>query len=38
MGVLCRLNTASRLVALNVQQFVNQFGLESWQFDVLATL
>lgn len=38
MGVLGRLNRASRLAALDVQKFMNQFGLEPWEFDVLATL
>lgn len=38
MGVLGRLNRASRLVGLDVQRFMNRFGLEPWEFDVLATL
>lgn len=38
MGVLGRLNRASRLASLDVQKFMNQFGLEPWEFDVLATL
>ncbi|MEV7660495.1 MarR family transcriptional regulator [Paenarthrobacter sp. NPDC089316] len=38
MGVLGRLSRASRLASLNVQKFMNQFGLEPWEFDVLATL
>ncbi|MEO3939829.1 MarR family transcriptional regulator [Paenarthrobacter nicotinovorans] len=38
MGVLGRLNRASRLASLEVQKFMNQFGLEPWEFDVLATL
>jgi hypothetical protein len=38
MGVLGRLNRASRLASLDVQKFMNRFGLEPWEFDVLATL
>ncbi|MFK0041092.1 MarR family winged helix-turn-helix transcriptional regulator [Paenarthrobacter sp. NPDC090517] len=38
MGVLGRLNRASRLASLDVQKFMSQFGLEPWEFDVLATL
>lgn len=38
MGVLGRLARANRLASLDVQKFMNTFGLEPWEFDVLATL
>ncbi|MGF4045392.1 MarR family winged helix-turn-helix transcriptional regulator [Paenarthrobacter nitroguajacolicus] len=38
MGVMGRLTRASRLASLDLQEFMSQFGLEPWEFDVLATL
>ncbi|MFD6949665.1 MarR family transcriptional regulator [Nocardiopsis sp. TSRI0078] len=38
MGVLGRLSRASRLLSRGVGAYFSEQGLESWEFDVLATL
>lgn len=38
MGVMGRLSRFNAIVRADLQRFMNQFGLEPWEFDVLATL
>ncbi|MFI0774610.1 MarR family winged helix-turn-helix transcriptional regulator [Streptomyces sp. NPDC021212] len=38
MGVIGRLSRAARLTGLHVDAYLRSEGLESWEFDVLATL
>lgn len=38
MGVMGRLTRASGMARADLQQFMRQFGLEPWEFDVIATL
>ncbi|MFD7506611.1 MarR family winged helix-turn-helix transcriptional regulator [Streptomyces sp. NPDC059850] len=38
MGVIGRLSRAARLTGLQVDDYLRSEGLESWEFDVLATL
>lgn len=38
MGVMGRLTRANGLARADLQRFMTQFGLEPWEFDVIATL
>lgn len=38
MGVMGRLSRASGMAHADLRQLMNQFGLEPWEFDVIATL
>ncbi|MBC7631518.1 MarR family transcriptional regulator [Aeromicrobium sp.] len=38
MGVMGRLTRASGIARADLQQFMRRFGIEPWEFDVIATL